>query len=94
MQNLSQDGHSPRHLSLMDLAVHLICLTEWPLFRNGVPGLGLLCVPGSICSGQCVTVLFHPGVPAAPPPPFKCTSWAQRTGSVLSFLELTLSRDS
>lgn len=75
-------------------AVHLICHTEWHLSRNGVPGLGHLCVTGDICSDQCVTIFSHPGVPAEHPPPFKCTSWAQRTGSALFFLELMLSRHS
>lgn len=49
-------------------AVHLICHTKWHLSRNGVPGLGLLCVPGGICSDQCVTIFSHSGCLLSTPP--------------------------
>lgn len=35
--------------------------------RSGVPGLGFLGVPGSVCSEQCVRILSQPEVLAEAP---------------------------
>lgn len=54
----------------LDNQVRCICLfyiTKWPLSRSGVPGLGFLGVPGSVCSEQCVRILSQPEVLAEAP---------------------------